>query len=82
MEIIFINREEEIVKIGENVKIEVIGEHLVGMNIEQKIMEIENYGSEEEAKEEMEGIIERMSRELSRERTRTILIDLRKERRR
>lgn len=57
MEIIFINREREIVKIGDNVKIRAMGKHIIGLAGERDIiMDIEEYESEKRAKEVLEKI--------------------------
>ena len=77
MEIIFINSKNEIVKIGGNVKVEVIGNYIVGIDIEQKIMEIEGYESEKEAREKLEEIADEILKRVSGERTRVMIFDLR-----
>lgn len=57
MDIRFINKKEEIIN-ASRLSIKVMGSHLIGINERQEIIIIEEYKSEEEAKEEMEKIIE------------------------
>lgn len=57
MDIRFINKKEEIIN-ASRLSIKVMGSHLIGINERQEIIIIEEYKSEEEAKEEMKKIIE------------------------
>lgn len=60
MDIRFINGRDEIINASE-LSIKVIGNSLIGINAEQKIVEIERYGSEEEAREVLRGVAELLS---------------------
>lgn len=73
MDIRFINRKDEIINASE-LSIKVMGTSLIGINAEQKIVEIERYGSEEEAREVLRNIGKCLERN-----TASLLIDLREE---
>lgn len=75
MDIRFINGRDEIINCSE-LSIKVIGSSLIGINAEQKIVEIERYGSEEEARDVLRGVAELVNGNLVGE-SRGIVIDLR-----
>lgn len=75
MDIRFINRRNEIINVSE-LSIKVIGSSLIGINAEQKIVEIERYESEEKAKEVLEGVAEVVTGNMVGE-ARGVVIDLR-----
>lgn len=53
MEIRIINKKDEIVNISNMAKISVRGRCIVGMNEKQEVIVIEEYGSEEEARDRL-----------------------------
>lgn len=73
MDIRFINKKDEIINASE-LSIKAMGSSLIGINAEQKIVEIERYGSEEEAREILRGIGKYLEED-----TASIVIDLRSE---
>lgn len=75
MDIRFINRRNEIINVSE-LSIKVIGSSLIGINAEQKIVEIERYESEEKAKEVLKGAAEVVTGNMVGE-ARGVVIDLR-----
>jgi hypothetical protein len=80
MDIIFINRKNEIIRSGERVKIEVVGKHLVLIDMEQKIMEIEEFKSEKRAEEKLREIGEMIiGRKKKEGKEYVMVVDLREE---
>lgn len=77
MDIRFINKKDEIINCSE-LSIKVMGNSLIGINAEQKIVEIERYGSEEEAREMLRGVAGCLM-EASREGRQVVMINLREE---
>lgn len=73
MDIRFINRRDEIINCSE-LSIKVMGSSLIGINAEAKIMEIERYGSEEEAREILREVVDVLKADVA-----NIVIDLRSE---
>lgn len=73
MDIRFINKKDEIINCSE-LSIKVMGSSLIGINAEQKIVEIERYESEEKAREILRGIGKYLEED-----TASIVIDLRSE---
>lgn len=76
MDIRFVNGRGEIINASE-LSIKVMGNSIIGINAEQKIMEIERYGSEKEARDELRGVVECLM-EASREESQVVMIDLRR----
>lgn len=77
MDIRFINGRDEIINCSE-LSIKVMGSSLIGINAEQKIVEIERYGSEEDAREMLRGVAGCLM-EASREGRQVVMINLREE---
>ena len=83
MDIRFINKSNEIINVTE-MSIKVIGSNFIGIDGEKNVIIIENYGSEEEAKEELKKIVDRI-KEMHNwyvgitEQPNATIIDLRKE---
>lgn len=75
MDIRFINRKDEIINCSE-LSIKVMGNSLIGINAEQKIVEIERYGSERIVRERMLQIIEMIKKGVEKQYG-GIIIDLR-----
>lgn len=75
MDIRFINGRNEIINASE-LSIKAMGEWLIGITAEQKIVEIERYRSRERAEEILRGIAEVVSGNMTGE-NRGIVIDLR-----
>lgn len=75
MDIRFINRKDEIINASE-LSIKVMGNSLIGINAEQKIVEIERYGSEGIVRKRMLQIIEMIKKGVEKQ-YRGIIIDLR-----
>lgn len=73
MDIRFINRKDEIINASE-LSIKVMGNSLIGINAEQKIVEIERYGSEEEAREVLREVVDVLKVDVA-----NIVLDLREE---
>lgn len=76
MDIRFVNGRGEIINASE-LSIKVMGNSMIGINAEQKIVEIERYGSEKEARDELRGVVERLM-EASRKERQGVMIDLRR----
>lgn len=75
MDIRFINRKDEIINCSE-LSIKVMGNSLIGINAEQKIVEIERYESEGMVRDRMLQIIEMIKKGVEKQ-YRGIIIDLR-----
>jgi hypothetical protein len=75
MDIRIINRKDEIMNVS-GLSIKVIGKWLVGMTAEAKIVEIEEFRSEEKAREILRGIANVIDGNVS-ENSRGIVFDLR-----
>ena len=75
MDIRFINRKDEIINASE-LSIKVMGTSLIGINAEQKIVEIERYESEGIVRDRMLQIIEMIKKGVEKQ-YRGIIIDLR-----
>lgn len=73
MDIRFINKKDEIINCSE-LSIKVMGSSLIGINAEQKIVEIERYGSEEEAREILREVVDVLKVDVA-----NIVLDLRSE---
>lgn len=73
MDIRFINRKDEIINCSE-LSIKVMGNSLIGINAEQKIVEIERYESEEEAREVLREVVDVLKVDVA-----NIVLDLRSE---
>jgi len=73
MDIRFINRKDEIINCSE-LSIKVMGNSLIGINAEQKIVEIERYEREEDAREVLREVVEVLKADVA-----NIVIDLRSE---
>lgn len=73
MDIRFINRKDEIINASE-LSIKVMGNSLIGINAEQKIVEIERYESEEEAREVLREVVDVLKVDVA-----NIVLDLRSE---
>ena len=73
MDIRFINRKDEIINCSE-LSIKIMGNSLIGINAEQKIVEIERYESEEEAREVLREVVEVLKADVA-----NIVLDLRSE---
>ena len=77
MDIRFVNGRDEIINASE-LSIKVMGNSLIGINAEQKIVEIERYEREEEAREMLRGIAGCLM-EATREGRQVVMINLREE---
>lgn len=75
MDIRVINKENEIINVS-NLSIKAMGKYLVGMTAEAKIVEIEEFRSEEKAREILRGIAGIINGNEC-EKSRGIVIDLR-----
>ena len=73
MDIRFINGRDEIINASE-LSIKIMGTSLIGINAEQKIVEIERYGSEEKVREVLRSIGKSLENNAA-----SLLIDLREE---
>ena len=73
MDIRFINRKDEIINCSE-LSIKIMGNSLIGINAEQKIVEIERYESEEDAREVLREVVEVLKADVA-----NIVLDLRSE---
>lgn len=73
MDIRFVNGRDEIINCSE-LSIKVMGKSLIGINAEQKIVEIERYEREEDAREVLREVVEVLKADVA-----NIVIDLRSE---
>lgn len=73
MDIRFVNGRDEIINCSE-LSIKVMGKSLIGINAEQKIVEIERYEREEDAREVLREVAEVLKADVA-----NIVIDLRSE---
>lgn len=75
VDIRFINRKREIIN-GSNLSIKVMNQWLIGIDSKANIVEIEKYGSLEEAENELKKIGKKIKEEVEKNGDRGIVIDL------